>query len=479
MNYLHWIFIAVYVLLAAGTMITILMDNRQPAKAIAWILVLMFLPVAGIVLYFFFGQNTRKEKHISQQSLDQLAERSMLEFAEQKDLQLPATHRTLIQQFINQNWALPFKDNGVDMYTNGHDFFLALLKAIGRAKSHIHLTTYIIADDALGRLISDALIDRARQGIEVRLIYDDVGCWRVKSDFFERMRREGIEVRAFLPVHFAAFTSKINYRNHRKLCVIDGREGFIGGMNIAMRYTVWRDTHLHVTGSVVYALQHAFLVDWYFIDRTLISGKKYYPADIEHRDIRAHAVAVRMPSPCLAQVVTSSPISEWPTIMQGYVRILLEARSYVYIETPYFLPTEPILNAMRTAALAGVDVRLMVPMKADSRLVEWASRSYLMEVVESGVKIFFYTAKFNHTKLLVSDDTLSTCGSTNVDFRSFENNFEANIFFYDRDVAMRMKQIFLDDLQHCTPADEVNGTEHRPFYLRLWESLMRLLAPLL
>ena len=141
MNYLHWIFIAVYVLLAAGTMITILMDNRQPAKAIAWILVLMFLPVAGIVLYFFFGQNTRKEKHISQQSLDQLAERSMLEFAEQKDLQLPATHRTLIQQFINQNWALPFKDNGVDMYTNGHDFFLALLKAMGRAKSNINLTT--------------------------------------------------------------------------------------------------------------------------------------------------------------------------------------------------------------------------------------------------------------------------------------------------------------------------------------------------
>lgn len=479
MNYLHWVFIAVYVLLAAGTMITILMDNRQPAKAIAWILVLTFLPIVGIVLYFFFGQNTRKEKYISQQSLDQLAKRSILEFAGQKDLQLPEEHRTLIQQFINENWALPFKDNDVDVYTSGHEFFLALLRAIGRAESHIHLTTYIIDDDALGRLISDALIDRARRGVEVRVIYDDVGCWRVKSEFFERMRREGIEVRAFLPVHFAAFTSKINYRNHRKLCVIDGREGFIGGMNIAMRYTTWRDTHLHVTGSVVYALQHAFLVDWYFVDRTLISGKKYYPADIEQGDARAQRMPVAAASPCLAQVVTSSPISEWPTIMQGYVRILLEARSYVYIETPYFLPTEPILNAMRTAALAGVDVRLMVPMKADSRLVQWASRSYLMEVVESGVKIFFYTAGFNHTKLLVADDTLSTCGSTNVDFRSFENNFEANIFFYDRDVALRMKQVFLDDLQHCTAADGLTETARRPFHLRLWESLVRLLAPLL
>jgi len=471
LNYLHWIFLSVYALLVVGTMVTILMDNRQPAKAMAWILVLTFMPVVGLILYIFFGQNTRKERLISQQSMDQLTKRSMLEFAEQKDLTLPDAHRTLIQQFINENWALPFKGNNVDIYTGGHDFFLALLGAIGRARHHIHLDTYIIEDDPLGRLVSDALIDRAREGVEVRLIYDDVGCWRVPSAFFERMRQAGIDVRGFMPVHFPAFTSKINYRNHRKLCVVDGQEAFIGGMNIAMRYVKpWRDTHLRVVGGVVYGVQRAFLVDWYFVDRTLISGRKYYPG---LADKPATAPAR------LAQVVTSNPTSPWADIMQGYVRILLEAREYVYMETPYFLPTEPILFAMRTAALAGVDVRLMVPRHVDSKLVEWASRSYLSEIVESGVQILLYEPCFNHSKLLVSDDSLGTCGSTNIDFRSFENNFEANIFFYDRDVALRLKQVFLDDEAHCTRVGEQDAHSQRPFWQRLWESLVRLLAPLL
>lgn len=471
MNYLHWIFLSVYALLVVGTMVTILMDNRQPAKAMAWILVLTFMPVVGLILYIFFGQNTRKERLISQQSMDQLTKRSMLEFAEQKDLTLPDAHRTLIQQFINENWALPFKGNNVDIYTGGHDFFLALLGAIGRARHHIHLDTYIIEDDPLGRLVSDALIDRAREGVEVRLIYDDVGCWRVPSAFFERMRQAGIDVRGFMPVHFPAFTSKINYRNHRKLCVVDGQEAFIGGMNIAMRYVKpWRDTHLRVVGGVVYGVQRAFLVDWYFVDRTLISGRKYYPG---LADKPATAPAR------LAQVVTSNPTSPWADIMQGYVRILLEAREYVYMETPYFLPTEPILFAMRTAALAGVDVRLMVPRHVDSKLVEWASRSYLSEIVESGVQILLYEPCFNHSKLLVCDDSLATCGSTNIDFRSFENNFEANIFFYDRDVALRLKQVFLDDEAHCTRVGEQDAHSQRPFWQRLWESLVRLLAPLL
>lgn len=471
MNYLHWIFLSVYALLVVGTMVTILMDNRQPAKAMAWILVLTFIPVVGLILYIFFGQNTRKERLISQQSMDQLTKRSMLEFAEQKDLTLPDAHRTLIQQFINENWALPFKGNNVDIYTGGHDFFLALIGAIGRARHHIHLDTYIIEDDPLGRLVSDALIDRAREGVEVRLIYDDVGCWRVPSAFFERMRQAGIDVRGFMPVHFPAFTSKINYRNHRKLCVVDGQEAFIGGMNIAMRYVKpWRDTHLRVVGGVVYGVQRAFLVDWYFVDRTLISGRKYYPG---LADKPATAPAR------LAQVVTSNPTSPWADIMQGYVRILLEAREYVYMETPYFLPTEPILFAMRTAALAGVDVRLMVPRHVDSKLVEWASRSYLSEIVESGVQILLYEPCFNHSKLLVCDDSLGTCGSTNIDFRSFENNFEANIFFYDRDVALRLKQVFLDDEAHCTRVGEQDAHSQRPFWQRLWESLVRLLAPLL
>ena len=464
----------IYAFTVTATILTVLMDNRQPAKTMAWVLVLLFVPVVGIVLYFFFGQNVRKMRFISQRSLDQLTRRSMLEFVEQRELRLPDEYRTQIRLFANQNMSLPFKDNETDIYTSGYDFFPALLRAIAEAKHHIHLEVYIFADDALGRLVADALIARSKAGVEVRLIYDDVGSWRVKKSFFERMRNAGIDVHAFMPVKFPAFTSKVNYRNHRKLCVIDGTVGFIGGMNIALRYVKgtprqpWRDTHLCVRGGAVYALQCSFLVDWYFVDRTLITNRRYYPP-----------VPWRINNDCIAQVVTGSPVAQWPDMMQGYVRVLLEAQQYVYIATPYFLPTEPILFAMRTAALAGVDVRLMLPRHSDSRLLEWASISYVMETLEAGVKVLLYTAGFNHSKLLVCDDSLCTCGSANVDFRSFENNFEANIFFYDRTMALRMKQVFLDDEAHCTTIDNVRELTHRPFRLRLWESVVRLISPLL
>lgn len=474
MVYLHWMILAVYVVVIVATMTAVLMDNRQPVKTMAWLMVLVFLPVVGIVLYFFFGQNIRKERMISQRSMDQLTKRSMLEFAEQQNLHIPENQLPLMRLFANQNFALPFKDNNVEIYTSGYEFFPALLADIARAVHHIHLSTYIIEDDPLGNLVADALIAKAREGVEVRLIYDDVGCWRVRDSFFERLRDNGLDVHSFMPVKFPAFTSKVNYRNHRKLCVVDGRVGFIGGMNIAMRYVkgtrryAWRDPHLRIEGGGVYAIQRTFLVDWYFVDRTLLTKRLYYPD-----------VSPTINNDCLMQVVTSSPVTPWPDIMQGYVRILLQAKYYVYMETPYFLPTEPILFAMRTAALGGVDVRLMIPLHSDAKLVEWASRSYVLETIEAGVKIYFYEAGFNHSKFLVSDDTVATCGSTNVDFRSFENNFEANAFFYGKEMALRLKTVFLDDQQHCQLIEEVTDISHRPFLTRLWESLVRLLSPLL
>lgn len=452
------------------------MDNRQPAKTIAWVLVLLFVPVVGIVLYIFFGQNTRKMKLISGRSLDQLSKRSMLEFVEQRNLRMPEYFSSLVRLFTNQSLSLPFKDNAVEFYTDGYQFFPALLQAIKGATNHIHLNTYIIADDPLGRLVSDALIAKAREGVEVRLIYDDVGCWRVPERFFDRMRQAGVKVRSFMPVRFPAFTSKVNYRNHRKVCVIDGTQGFIGGMNIALRYVKglhggtlpWRDTHMRLRGSVVYALQRAFLVDWYFVDRTLINDHRYYPPMPWH-----------ISNDSLAQVVTSSPIAQWPDIMQGYVRILLEAKRYVYMETPYFLPTEPVMFAMRTAALAGVDVRLLIPRRSDAWLIQLASMSYVTETLEAGVKVRLYEKGFNHSKLLVADDQISTCGSTNIDFRSFENNFEANVFFYDRQTALRIKDIYMRDEDCSINFSEARELHHRPYIHRFVESLLRLLSPLL
>jgi len=475
MIYFHWIFIllvVVYALIVIGTAAKLLLDNRSPSSTVAWLMVLIGLPVGGFILYIFFGRNQRKEKFISKQSLDQITKRSLYSYVEQRNLQIPEPHAELIRLFANQNVALPFKNNEIEIYENGYEMFPALLKAIGGAKNHIHLVVYIFEDDALGRLVRDALVDKAAQGVEVRVIYDYVGCWNVKSDFYEQMREAGIDVHAFMPVKFPAFTSKVNYRNHRKLCVIDGEVGFIGGMNIATRYvkgkngTAWRDTHMAIRGGAVYGIQTAFLTDWYFVDQSLESGRKYYPGNA--------SVVI---NDCLAQIVTSNPTSLWPEIMHGYVRILMEAKHYVYIETPYFLPTEPVLFAIRTSALAGVDVRLIVPEHSDTRLVEWAGRSFLRDVLDAGVKIYLYKEGFNHSKLLVCDDSLCSCGSTNIDFRSFEKNFEANVFVYDTDTVARVKQLFESDMQRSELVDA--SKFHSRMRVRLFESVVRLFSPLM
>ena len=473
MGGLLYIGYALIVIAAAVAIIHVLMDNRQPAKTMAWVLVIGFIPVVGVVFYLFFGINHRKERIISQGQMDELTKRSMLSFVGQHNFRVPERQKPLVDLFVNQNLALPFKDNRIDIMTDGYAFFPELLKDIAEATHHIHINIYIFEDDALGRLVADALMTKARQGVKVRLIYDDVGCWRVGNRFFEQMREAGVEVVPFLPVRFPSFTSKVNYRNHRKIIVIDGRIGYIGGMNIARRYVSdkWRDTMLRVQGGVVYALQRAFLVDWYFVDHTLITDRIYYPPVSEELTAKNHQL--------VAQVVTSGPMARYPEIMQGFVRIILAARRYIYIETPYFLPNEPILFALKTAALAGVDVRLMCPLYSDARFLDWASRSYLREIHEAGAKIYLYEPGFLHSKLLISDDSLVSCGSTNVDFRSLENNFEANVFVYDEGTALRLKKIFLDDQSQAVLLSDVPNRLHPKFYARLWESFTRLVSPLL
>ena len=464
-----------YQVVVIATIIHVLMDNRQQAKTVAWALVIYFVPVVGILGYIFFGVNTRRERMVSRRSMDQLTKRSMLQFVEQRDLQLPDEHKPVIDLFVNESFSLPFGGNKVDILTSGYEFFPSLLHDISLATSHIHIDVYIFEDDALGRLIADALMAKARQGVEVRVVYDDVGCWRVANSFFEKMRREGIEVEPFMPVRFPSFARRANYRNHRKVFVIDGRVGYIGGMNIAERYVKgskegkqnWRDTMLRVEGRGVYSLQRAFLVDWYFVDRTLLSDRKYYPQNVDYSPLT------------IVQTVTSGPTSPYPEIMQGFVRILMSARRYVYVETPYFLPTSTVLYAMKSAAQSGVDVRLLVPARGDARFIDWASRSYLREAVEAGVKVGLYNAGFLHSKLMVVDDTIATCGSTNIDFRSFENNFESNMFIYDEEFAVRMREVFLADETHSLLLSDMEERMNPRFMARLCESVARLFSPLL
>lgn len=513
-----------YQVAVIATIVHVLMDNRQQAKTVAWALVIYFVPVVGIIAYIFFGVNTRRDRFISRRSMDQLTRRSMLQFARQEELPLPDVHKPVIDLFTNENLSLPFGGNKIETLTNGYEFFPRLLRDIAQAKNHIHICVYIFCDDALGHLIADALIDKARQGVEVRVVYDDVGCWQTSNRFFEQMRREGIEVEPFMPVRFPSFARRANYRNHRKIFVIDGQIGYIGGMNIAVRYVKgvgcevrgegcevrgekcevrgekadcgWRDTMLRVEGSGVYSLQQAFLVDWYFVDRTLLSDRKYYPQALDALPSQPPQFS-QLPQPSqspqlplspqptqsphlpIVQTVTSGPSSPSPAIMQGYVRIIMAARKYVYLQTPYFLPTAAVLYALTTAARSGVDVRLLVPYKSDAHFIDWASRSYLREAAEAGIKVGLYTGGFLHSKLMVCDDTIATCGSTNIDYRSFENNFESNMFVYDEAFARSMKQVFIADETHSQPLAELPQRMSPTFIPRLAESLARLFSPLL
>lgn len=454
-----------------GTIVVIVLDNRNPVKTLAWILVLMFLPVVGLVFYFFFGRSQRRERLIGKKLYSRLMKKSMLAYRGQELSDLPAHYEGLIHLFHYTNQAYPFEGNSVQAFTQGHSMLQALLCRLQQAKRHIHLEFYIFEDDAVGRMVRDVLIEKARAGVEVRVIYDDVGCWHVPHAFFESMREAGIEVRSFLKVRFPQFTSKVNYRNHRKIVVIDGCIGFVGGMNLAERYVrglswgIWRDTHLLIQGKAVHGLQTAFLLDWYFVDRTLITSACYFPA-------------IECSGTALAQIVTSEPVGLWREIMFGLTKALQGARKYFYMQTPYFLPTESVLQAMQQAALSGVDVRLMLPLRADSRLTHLASCSYLADVLRAGVKVYFYKKGFLHSKLMVSDDEFSTVGSTNIDFRSFEHNFEVNAFIYDVETALQLREVFIQDQREAVQVLLKNWTK-RPWYRKAAESLVRLLAPLL
>lgn len=324
------LFNVLYFSVILTTIFVVILDNRNPVKTMAWILVLFFLPLVGLIFYFFFGRSTRKEHLISKKGYSRLNKRPMAEYQAQVAFRDLESKNLLMSFFLRINKALPFDGNQVDVYTNGYSMLQALMHEISLAKHHIHLQFYIFEDDSLGRLLRDLLIDKARAGVKVRLLYDDVGCWKVNPLFYDQMLCEGIEVQSFLKVRFPRFASKMNYRNHRKIAIIDGKVGFIGGMNIAERYLrglswgIWRDTHVRIKGKAVYGLQTSFLTDWYFVDRMLFTSAEYFPK-------------MEWQGNVLAQIVTSDPVGGWHDMMQGLVKALCCAKRYFYIETPYLL----------------------------------------------------------------------------------------------------------------------------------------------
>lgn len=466
------IFLGLYLITIISLVLVVITENRNPLKTIPWVLVLLLVPGLGLLIYFFFGQDNRKQRIISRHTYRRIMNKpKAFGIPSENVCCVPDAYLPLSRLLENSSQATLLYGSKITVYTDGESKYKDLLYEIEQAKYHIHMEYYIFLDDKIGRRLKDALVKKAQEGVSVRIIYDDVGSWKAKNRFFREMKEVGIEVHAFLRVAFPYLTSRVNYRNHRKVVVIDGRVGFMGGMNIADRYVdgvkwgIWRDTHFKIEGKGAHGLQSIFLVDWYVISRKYLKGKSFY-APVEVYD------------DTMMQMVTSGPIGEHRTLLQGIIFSIANAKKYIYIQTPYFLPTESLNQALITAAMGGIDVRLMLPEKADTIMVNQASHSYLDDMIQAGVKVYMYQPGFLHAKVLVFDDQLTCFGSANMDFRSFEHNFENNAFVYHQPFAKKMKKIFLEDQRHCRriiPSEWLK----RPSRLKMKESIMRLFAPLL
>ncbi|WP_394333923.1 cardiolipin synthase [Dysgonomonas macrotermitis] len=465
------VFQLLYILTALGVVIVVISENRNPLKTIAWVLVLLLLPLVGLIFYYFFGEDHRKQRLISRKMHKRL-NRKTLERTELKEsLNPPVEYKGLINLLNKVNNCPLYGGNKITFYSDGESKFEALFEEIKKATKHIHLQYYIFMDDKIGHKVKDLLIEKAREGVEVRVLYDAMGAWKSKKKFYKEMEAGGVQVTPFLKVAFPILTSRVNYRNHRKVVVIDGEVGFMGGMNIADRYIegngsgIWRDSHFKLEGRAVHGLQTSFVIDWYASRNEFLTSNKYYP-QLESKGNN------------LMQIATSGPTGEFKEIHQGIFQAITNAKEYIYIQTPYLIPTDALMLALQTAALSGVDVRIMIPQNSDTTFVQIASMSFIKDFLESKVKIHLFTAGFLHSKLMVIDDNLTITGSANMDVRSFEHNFEIDAFIYNRETALAAKNIFLDDMQ-CSDLIALETWNKRPRHKRFAESFLRLFTPLL
>ncbi len=465
----------IYVATIITIIVVVLSENRSPVKSLAWVTVLLLLPAVGIVLYLFFGRSIKNTRMISRRNRRRLRrQEEQGKKLRLNKLDVSEESRQLIKLTRSLTGSLPYHDNDVRVFTSGKDKIESLIADIEKAKRFINMQYYIIDDDATGTRLKDALVRKAREGVQVRIVYDHVGSYRTGKAFFNELKEAGVLAFPFFKVVFPPFGTRINWRNHRKICIIDGKVGYIGGMNIADRYIdggkkfeSWRDTHIRIYGPAVASLQYSFAVDWNFMGQPLIEDKMPAPGEFSHQS-----------DDTLMQLLTSGPTSQWNTIALLFIRAISSAKKRVFIQTPYFLPAESLLKALQTAALTGVDVRVMMPVKSDSRLLTAASASYITECLKSGIKIYFYTAGMLHAKTMIVDDEFVSIGSTNFDFRSFEHNFEANMQIYSKKFNALMAEIFFSDIEKSV---RINQTDwrRRPLLKRFEESVMRLFSPIL
>lgn len=473
--------------------INIILQNRDPAKTMAWLLIFILLPGIGLLIYAVLGRNIRKHKIFKTQklatnikennlfknmeSIEELVELEQQAIKDKKlinDNNYEGIKKKVISLLLNTG-KFPFTTNNtVDLFIDGNEKFEQLLKDIESAKDHIHLEYFIIKDSDIGRKLKNLLIKKAKEGITIKILYDDVGCWRFwfHRGYFREMKSVGIEIVPFLPAKFPIIGGKINYRNHRKIAIIDGYIGYTGGINVGDEYMgknkkfgYWRDTHIRIEGSSVYMLQMVFLTDWYYTTQKVSFEERFFPK----LDDKGNS---------MIQVVATGPDSDWEAIHYAYFSAICNAKKRVYIETPYFIPDESLLRALKSAALSGVDVRIIFPSIADHKIVHHASYSYFDDILRSGGKVYLYKKGFIHSKVVIIDDKISSTGSANMDLRSFMLNFEINAFMYDEKVIKKITEDFFEDIKNSEEID-LNDFAKRPFIKKWIESVARLFSPIL
>ena len=460
-------------------------ERRNPASSWAWLLVLLFIPVFGFLIYMIFGRNSKREKMFQEKAeydrevyYQYLLQdtRSVGRVKEQKAIiqnggqLVEADYLTdLAYLHINSGSWLTC-NNQVKRFISGKEKFDALIADIRAAKEFIHLEYYIWRADKLGVQLVKELTQKAKEGVEVRLLYDGMGNATLPKGFFYELHRAGGFTAAFLP----PFYVRLNYRNHRKLCIIDGKIGYIGGFNvgdeylgIVKRYGPWRDTHLRIEGDAIDQMQIRFIKDWNFTT-------KYGKVELDQRyfPLREQTEGINM------QIVSSGPDTKWRNVHNGYFKMINEAEHHIYLTTPYFVPDDGIFEGLRVAALSGLDVRILIPGNPDHFFVYWASMSYLGQLLEAGVRCYQYEQGFIHAKCICIDGKMSSVGTANMDIRSFDLNFEVNAFLYDTDVTKQLEEDFLMDLKKSVEITK-EWYARRRWWFRVKEAVARLISPML
>lgn len=464
------------------SLIIVFFERRSPQAVWTWLLLLYFIPIVGFILYLVIGQDFHKSRMFKAKEIEgelKYAVRKQEETIYRRQLRLvnPELNRfrDLILYNLEAGQAVLTDNNDIRIYTDGKEKFHALIEEMKQAKKYIHLQYYIIRSDELWQQIEPVLIVKAHEGVEVRVLFDSMGCRTMHNRDWERLEREGVQVAEFFPAFLGQLQLRMNYRNHRKIVVIDGRIGFVGGFNVGREYLgldskfgYWRDTHLCIEGAAVTSLAVRFVLDWnYAAKENLFQRDSLF-------ELPQYVRGGHDP----VQIISSGPDSQTKTIHDNYLHLIHSAKDHVYIQTPYFIPDDSILDALKIASRAGIDVRIMIPCKPDHPFVYWATYSYIGDMVAAGAKCYVYNNGFLHAKTLSVDGMVACVGTANMDIRSFGLNFEVNATIYSERTVQKLERAFENDMNQCTYITR-KIYEERSLVIRIKEQFSRLLSPLL